>query len=67
MFPSHLPKNLSLRKQEGDLESKAQYWYFDSNERSLYLKQDTANSSKYYLEATEKNNKDSSGNPIYDG
>ena len=51
---------------EGDLESKAQYWYFDSNERSLYLKQDTANSSKYYLEATEKNNKkDSSGNPIY--
>lgn len=31
---------------EGDLESKAQYWYFDSNERSLYLKQDTANSSK---------------------
>ena len=24
---------------EGDLESKAQYWYFDSNERSLYLKQ----------------------------
>ena len=50
---------------EGDLESKAQYWYFDSNERSLYLKQDTANSSKYYLEATEKAEKDSSGNPIY--
>ena len=53
-------------QKEGDSESKAQYWYFDSNERSLYLKQDTANSSKYYLEATEKNNKkDSSGNPIY--
>lgn len=50
---------------EGDLESKAQYWYFDSNERSLYLKQDTANSSKYYLEATAKAEKDSSGNPIY--
>ena len=50
---------------EGDLESKAQYWYFDSNERSLYLKQDTANSSKYYLEATEKTDRDSSGNPIY--
>ena len=50
---------------EGDLESKAQYWYFDSNERSLYLKQDTANSSKYYLEATEKTGRDSSGNPIY--
>ena len=50
---------------EGDLESKAQYWYFDSNERSLYLKQDTANSSKYYLEATEKIKKDSSENPIY--
>ena len=49
---------------EGDLESKAQYWYFDSNERSLYLKQDDA-TSKYYLEATKKNYKDSSGNPIY--
>ena len=50
---------------EGDLESRAQYWYFDSNERSLYLKQDTANSSKYYLEATEKTKNDSSENPIY--
>lgn len=48
---------------EGDLESKAQYWYFDSNERSLYLKQDTANTSKYYLEAT--NGTDDKGNPIY--
>ena len=52
-------------QNEGDSESKAQYWYFDSNERSLYLKQDTANTSKYYLEATEKTDKDSSGNPIY--
>lgn len=48
-----------------DKEAAAKYWYFDSNERSLYLKQDTANSSKYYLEATEKAEKDSSGNPIY--
>lgn len=52
-------------QNKGDSESKAQYWYFDSNERSLYLKQDTANSSKYYLEATGKAEKDSSGNPIY--
>lgn len=52
-------------QNKGDPESKAQYWYFDSNERSLYLKQDTANSSKYYLEATEKTDRDSSGNPIY--
>ena len=52
-------------QNKGDSESKAQYWYFDSNERSLYLKQDTANSNKYYLEATEKAEKDSSGNPIY--
>jgi len=50
---------------EGDLESKAQYWYFDSNERSLYLKQDTANTSKYYLEAKDSGKKDKSGNPIY--
>ena len=48
-----------------DKEAAAKYWYFDSNERSLYLKQDTANSSKYYLEATKKTKKDSSGNPIY--
>ena len=51
-------------QNDGDPESKAQYWYFDSNERSLYLKQDDA-TSKYYLEATEKNYKDSGGNPIY--
>lgn len=50
-------------QNEGDPESKAQYWYFDSNERSLYLKQDTANTSKYYLEATETT--DGSGKPIY--
>ena len=54
-----------FKEKDGDPESKAQYWYFDSNERSLYLKQDTANSSKYYLEATAKAEKDSSGNPIY--
>ena len=47
-----------------DKEAVAKYWYFDSNERSLYLKQDDA-TSKYYLEATAKNYKDSSGNPIY--
>ena len=52
-------------QKEGDLESKAQYWYFDSNERSLYLKQDTANTSKYYLEAKDSGKKDKSGNPIY--
>ena len=50
-------------QNEGDSESKAQYWYFDSNERSLYLKQDTANTSKYYLEAT--NGTDDKGKPIY--
>ena len=49
-------------QNKGDSESKAQYWYFDSNERSLYLKQDTANSSKYYLEATKTG---TSENPIY--
>ena len=48
-------------QNEGDSESKAQYWYFDSNERSLYLKQDNAN-SKYYLEATKTG---TSENPIY--
>lgn len=52
-------------QNEGDSESKAQYWYFDSNERSLYLKQDTANTSKYYLEAKDSGKKDKSGKPIY--
>lgn len=47
-----------------DKEAVAKYWYFDSNKRSLYLKQDDA-TSRYYLEATAKNYKDSSGNPIY--
>lgn len=54
-----------FKEKDGDPESKAQYWYFDSNERSLYLKQDTGNTSKYYLEATEKTKNDSSENPIY--
>ena len=48
-----------------DKEAAAKYWYFDSNERSLYLKQDTANTSKYYLEAKDSGKKDKSGNPIY--
>lgn len=51
-----------FKEKDGDPESKAQYWYFDSNERSLYLKQDDA-TSKYYLEAT--NGTDDKGNPIY--
>ena len=50
-----------FKQKDGDSESKAQYWYFDSNERSLYLKQDNAN-SKYYLEATQTG---TSENPIY--
>lgn len=50
-----------FKEKDGDPESKAQYWYFDSNERSLYLKQDNAN-SKYYLEATQTG---TSENPIY--
>ena len=53
-----------FKEKDGDPESKAQYWYFDSNERSLYLKQDNAN-SKYYLEAKDSGKKDKSGNPIY--
>ena len=50
-------------ENNGDTESKAKYWYFDSNERSLYLKQDTAK-SKYYLEATQ-NDQYENGKPKY--
>ena len=46
-----------------DKEAAAKYWYFDSNERSLYLKQDTAK-SKYYLEAT-KTGEYENGKPKY--
>lgn len=35
-------------KSANDPESKAEYWYYDSNETSLYLKQDSARQS-YYL------------------
>ena len=35
-------------KSANDPESKAEYWYYDSNETSLYLKQDIARQS-YYL------------------
>ena len=50
-------------ENNGDTESKAKYWYFDSNERSLYLNQDTAK-SKYYLEAT-KTGEYENGEPKY--
>lgn len=52
-----------FKQSDNDPESKAQYWYFDSNERSLYLKQDPTN-SKYYLEAMQTGI-DSNGKPIY--
>lgn len=35
-------------RSSNDPESKAEYWYYDSNETSLYLKQDIARQS-YYL------------------
>lgn len=35
-------------RSANDPESKAEYWYYDSNETSLYLKQDIARQS-YYL------------------
>ena len=51
------------KNNPADKEAAAKYWYFDSNERSLYLKQDTAN-RKYYLEAMQTGI-DSNGKPIY--
>lgn len=32
-------------------EGKAQYWYYDSNETPLYLKQDTSKGGGYYLDS----------------
>ena len=33
-------------------EGKAQYWYYDSNETPLYLKQDTSEGGGYYLDSS---------------
>ena len=35
-------------------ESVAQYWYYDSNETPLYLKQDTSKEGGYYLDSEMK-------------
>lgn len=53
MFPSRSSKKAVFaqdpnNKSANDPESKAEYWYYDSNETSLYLKQDSARQS-YYL------------------
>lgn len=34
-------------------EKVAQYWYYDSNETSLYLKQDTSKGGGYYLDSSD--------------
>ena len=43
-------------------EGKAQYWYYDSNETSLYLKQDTNEKDGYYLDSMTGDDKNRSRN-----
>ena len=43
-------------------ESVAQYWYYDSNETSLYLKQDTSKGGGYYLDSVTGDEKNRSRN-----
>ncbi|MCQ5080796.1 SpaA isopeptide-forming pilin-related protein [Gemmiger formicilis] len=40
-------------------ERVAQYWYYDSNETSLYLKQDTNEKDGYYLDSSNDKNRSS--------
>ena len=43
-------------------ERVAQYWYYDSNETSLYLKQDTSKGGGYYLDSVTGEEKNRSRN-----
>ena len=45
-----------------DKEDIAQYWYYDSNETSLYLKKDTNEKDGYYLDSVTGNEKNRSRN-----
>ena len=51
-FPFKQAPVFADQNNTNDPENAAQYWYFDSNETSLYLKQDGAD---YYLEGSGKN------------
>lgn len=53
----------TLNNSGNNAENDADYWYFDSNETSLYLKQDSA-SQGYYLAGTGTN--EASHNRSYD-
>ena len=43
-------------------EGEAQYWYYDSNETSLYLKKDTSEGGGYYLDSVTGDEKNRSRN-----
>ena len=45
-------KNVFAGTNNDDKEGKAQYWYYDSNETSLYLKKDTSEGGGYYLDSS---------------
>ena len=45
-------KNVFNGTNNDDKEGKAQYWYYDSNETPLYLKQDTSEGGGYYLDSS---------------
>lgn len=40
--------------KDNDPENEAKYWYYDSNETPLYLKQDTSKEGGYYLDSEMK-------------
>ena len=58
-FPFKQAPIFAEQGNKNDPENAAQYWYYDSNETPLYLKQDTSEGGGYYLdsemEGEEKN------------
>ena len=55
-------KNVFNGTNSDPKEGEAQYWYYDSNETPLYLKQDTSKGGGYYLDSVTGDEKNRSRN-----
>ncbi len=54
-FPFKQAPIFAEQGNKNDPENAAQYWYYDSNETPLYLKQDTSKGGGYYLDSFKNN------------
>ena len=57
-FPFKQSNVFAGTNNNDDKEGKAQYWYYDSNETPLYLKQDTSEGGGYYLDSKMEGNEE---------